>query len=134
MTTAETVTADAGHAAAGAATSVAPTMARTIEDKITAALAPGHLQVLDESGNHNVPKGSEKHFKLVIVSSQFEGLRTLHRHRMVYAILERELATSVHALALHTYTDDEWREVGNAPDSPKCSGGTRAKARKAGDM
>jgi BolA protein len=103
-------------------------MANTIEAKVRQALAPSHLEVINESGNHNVPKGSESHFKLVIVSEKFEGQRTLHRHRMVYGVLEQELAGSVHALALHTYTAKQWREVGDAPDSPNCHGGMKVEA------
>ena len=115
-------------ASAPDADTVAPTMADTIEAKVRQGLAPSHLEVINESGNHNVPKGSESHFKLVIVSAKFEGQRTLHRHRMVYSILEKELAGSVHALALHTYTDEQWREVDDAPDSPNCHGGMKVEA------
>ncbi len=108
-----------------------PTMASTIEMKVRQGLAPSHLEVINESGNHNVPKGSESHFKLVIVSEKFTEKRTLHRHRIDYAILARELAGSVHALALHTYTGDEWRAVGDAPDSPNCHGGMKVEAKVA---
>ena len=107
---------------------VAPTMADTVEAKVRKGLTPSHLEVINESGNHNVPKGSESHFKLVIVSEKFEGQRTLHRHRMVYSILEQELAGSIHALALHTYTDEQWREIDDAPDSPNCHGGMKVEA------
>ncbi|MFT5445514.1 MAG: BolA protein [Gammaproteobacteria bacterium] len=128
MTTAQMNAQVNSAASAPDAGTVAPTMAATIEAKIREGLAPSHLEVSNESGNHNVPKGSESHFKLVIVSEKFEGQRTLHRHRMVYAILERELAGSVHALALHTYTDEQWREIDDAPDSPNCHGGMKVEA------
>jgi BolA protein len=43
---------------------------------------------------------------------------------MIYSILADELAGGVHALALHTYTPDEWLEKRNeTPDSPNCLGG-----------
>ena len=100
-------------------------IASAIEEKITQRLQPSHLQVINESSNHNVPKNSETHFKLVIVSPKFEGHRTLHRHRMVYAVLEQELAGPVHALSLHTYTDAQWRELDDAPESPDCLGGMK---------
>jgi len=29
----------------------------------------------------------------------------------------------IHALALHTYTPDEWDNAGQVPDSPRCRGG-----------
>jgi BolA protein len=118
-------------ATAAATPAGAASMANTIEQKVTAALLPSYLEVINESSNHNVPKGSESHFKLIVVSAQFAGQRTLHRHRMVYAILEQELAGSVHALALHTYTGEQWREVENAPDSPSCRGGMNAEAHDA---
>ena len=83
-----------------------------------------HLEVLNESGAHNVPVGSETHFKVVLVSEDFAGKRLLARHRAVNAALAAELAGGVHALALHTYTADEWRErFGSAPMSPPCLGG-----------
>lgn len=75
-----------------------------IEDKLRAAFDPVFLEVVDESYRHNVPAGSESHFKVVLVSDCFTGERFLSRHRMIYSTLSSELASTVHALALHTYT------------------------------
>lgn len=98
----------------------------TIEDKLAAALQPIHLEVLNESSQHNVPPGSESHFKAVVVSPQFEGQSLVARHRMVNEVLAEELAGQIHALALHTYTEAEWLEKGgNAPLSPPCLGGSK---------
>ena len=66
------------------------------------------LEVVDESYRHNVPAGSESHFKVVLVSDRFTGERFLNRHRLIYSTLTEELSTTVHALALHTYTIKEW--------------------------
>ena len=115
-------------------TAPAVTMASIIERKVTAALSPSYLEVINESANHNVPKGSESHFKLIVVSAQFNDQRNLHRHRMVYSALEQELAGSVHALALHTYTQEQWREVENAPDSPSCRGGMHTEAQQTNEV
>ena len=102
----------------------------TIEAKLAEALAPAHLAVENESPNHNVPAGSESHFRVVVVADGFEGRRLLERHRMVNAVLEDELAGPVHALALHTYTQADWKaRFGEAPMSPPCLGG---QAREAG--
>ena len=99
----------------------------TIEAKLTEALAPLHLEVINESGNHSVPAGSESHFKVVLVATEFEGQRLLARHRRVNTVLADELASAIHALALHTYTEAEWRErFGAAPMSPPCLGGSHA--------
>ena len=95
-----------------------------IEEKLAAELAPDHLEVVNESGNHNVPDGSETHFKVVIVAQAFDGERLVQRHRRVHRTLAAELAGGVHALAMHTYTAEEWRaRFGEAPMSPPCLGG-----------
>jgi len=47
------------------------------------------------------------------------------RHRMVNKVLEEELKGSIHALALHTMTMEEWFEKGKAAESPPCEGGSK---------
>ena len=101
------------------------TVQTTIEEKL-ATLDPLHLVVENESGNHNVPKGSESHFKVTIVCLAFEGLRQLDRHRMINKLLRDELNGPVHALALHTYTQQDWASrFGETPMSPPCLGGSK---------
>ena len=100
------------------------TVEQRIVEKLADELQPEHLEVVNESGNHNVPAGSETHFKVVLVSPVFEGQRLLQRHRRVNEALAEELSGGVHALAMHTYTADEWRQrFGEAPMSPPCLGG-----------
>ena len=78
----------------------------------------------NESNRHNVPPGSESHFKVVLVSDAFDGKSIVMRHRMINEILIDELQNKIHALALHTYTYNDWQEKnGNAPMSPPCLGG-----------
>jgi len=99
-------------------------MSRKI-DRIRAALAafdPEHLELVDESHQHS--RGRETHYKAVIVSGVFSGRRALQRHQQVYRTLGG-LMGEIHALALHTYTPDEWAATGQAPDSPRCRGGGR---------
>ena len=97
-----------------------------IEKKLLSHFDPVHLEVINESANHNVPAGSESHFKVVLVTSQFDGKRLINRHRAVNAVLKEELAEQIHALALHTYTEQEWQSLyGNSPDSPNCLGGSK---------
>ncbi|MGL1958033.1 MAG: transcriptional regulator BolA [Colwellia sp.] len=96
-----------------------------IEKKLLAAFSPLHLEVVNESHQHNVPAGSESHFKVTIVTKDFEGERLIKRHRAVNTILAEELAEKIHALALHTYTEKEWCNyyADNNPLSPNCLGG-----------
>lgn len=97
-----------------------------IKEKLLQAFEPLHLEVVNESYMHNVPAGSESHFKVVIVSEQFEGQRLIGRHRAVNAVLADELAKDIHALAMHTYTDSEWQNLfDGAPSTPSCRGGSK---------
>lgn len=98
------------------------TVQATIENKLADSLDLLHLDVINESHNHNVPVGAESHFKVVLVSPDFEGLRLVARHQLVNRILEDELANRIHALAIHTYTESEWvTRNGSAPMSPPCA-------------
>ncbi len=98
-----------------------------ISEKLDRRFSLRHLEVVNESGGHNVPLGSETHFKVVLVSDEFAGQRPIARHRAVNEALAEELAGGVHALALHTYTADEWQSrFGSAPMSPPCLGGKQA--------
>ncbi|WP_439133583.1 BolA family protein [Pseudomaricurvus sp.] len=97
-----------------------------ITQKLEQHFSPAHLDVVNESHMHNVPPGSESHFKVVLVSESFEGLRQVPRHQQVYKVLSEEMAGEVHALALHTYSPEEWQATGLAPDSPQCLGGSKA--------
>jgi len=100
---------------------------QTIQQKIQDALDPMHLEVINESGMHNVPPGSESHFKVVVVSEDFAGEKLLQRHRRINELLHAELSGGVHALALHTMTPEEWfAKGGQAPTSPQCMGGSKA--------
>ncbi|MGN7511310.1 BolA family protein [Aeromonas salmonicida] len=96
------------------------TMQQQIEAKLAAALSPTHMEVVNESYMHRVAPGSESHFKVVVVSPHFEGQRLLARHRQVNALLADELAGAIHALALHTYTEQEWLQREQAPKTPSC--------------
>ncbi len=101
-------------------------MQNQIEQKLNDALSPQHLEVINESGNHNVPPGSESHFKVVMVSDSFVDESLVKRHQKLYQVLAEELKTGVHALALHLYTLEEWRvKHGQAPLSPPCMGGDK---------
>jgi len=103
------------------------TMRENIEKKLTAGLTPTHLEVIDESHQHNVPKGAESHFKVIAVSPQFEGKSLLPRHRAIYGLLSEEMSQKrIHALALHTFSPDEWAKETGPLKSPPCLGGSKA--------
>lgn len=96
----------------------------TIITKLTAKFMPSHLEVSNESHMHNVPENSETHFKVTVVSNEFANKRLIQRHRLVNELLSAELAGPVHALAIHTYSLEDWaKKQGITPDSPNCLGG-----------
>lgn len=95
----------------------------TIEKKITDKVSPEFLKVENESYRHAVPKNSETHFKVTIVSDTFNEMRLLARHRLINKVLKTELDGPVHALALHTFTSSEWSEKGGLTrNSADCLG------------
>lgn len=98
----------------------------SIQTLLTQALDPLHLEVVDESHMHAVPAGAQSHFRVLVVSGQFSGQGALARHRQVNRLLRDEFAQGLHALALHTWTPEEWFERGGAvPESPLCQGGSK---------
>lgn len=103
------------------------TIQANIEEKLLSAFSPLHLDVVNESHQHNVAPGSESHFKVIIVTDEFEDERLIKRHRAVNAVLAIELSEHIHALALHTYTVKEWNDyyAEHTPLSPKCLGGSK---------
>ncbi len=84
----------------------------TIQSKISAALSSELLEVHNDSHEHagHAHGGTETHFRVLMVSKEFEGMRKVARHQKIYQILSEELDGPVHALVLLTYTPAEWAE------------------------
>jgi acid stress-induced BolA-like protein IbaG/YrbA len=55
-------------------------------------------------------KGDGDHFEATVVSEQFEGRSMVQQHQMVYATLGDRMGGEIHALALHTYTPENWAQ------------------------
>ena len=95
---------------------------KMIEESLVSHFTPSHMEVENESHMHASGKGSESHFRCVIVSTSFEGQSLLARHRAVHDALAEPRARGVHALAIHAYTPEEWALRDEAPASPACGG------------
>lgn len=84
---------------------------KLIEEKLTEALQPKQLDVIDESHLHAGHGGArpegETHFRVMIVSALFEGESRVARHRMVTKVLAAEMNNPIHALSLKTLTPKE---------------------------
>ena len=112
---------------------------RSIVAKLTEALSPVHLEVVNESFKHNVPPGSESHFKVCVVSATFDGKSPIQRHRLVNTILDEELkgkgllgatgtgtGTGIHALSIQAKTPAQWEADPQTISTPNCLGGSKA--------
>jgi BolA family transcriptional regulator, general stress-responsive regulator len=75
-----------------------------LRDKLTQALAPTLLEVIDESNQHAGHAGAhpsgESHFRVRIGSARFKGMSRVQQHRLVNEALRDELRDRVHALAI----------------------------------
>ena len=70
----------------------------TIEQMIRKGLPDAEVTVSGDDGVH---------FEAHVVSSSFEGVPTIKRHRMVYATLGSKMGNEIHALGLRTLTPEE---------------------------
>jgi BolA family transcriptional regulator, general stress-responsive regulator len=80
------------------------TMEKRIVARLTEALNPVALEIVDESDRHaghaGARAGGGTHYRVRIVSAQFERRSRVERHRLVYGLLDAEFADGLHALAL----------------------------------
>ena len=83
--------------------STAP-LADIIAARLTDALAPSHLEVINDSHHHAGHMGDdgtgETHFRVEVETPQFEGLNRVARQRLVNQALAELLSTKIHALAI----------------------------------
>ena len=94
-------------------------MQNHLEDQLKLALEPEYFEVFNESSQHSGPT-TESHLKIVVVSSNFDEMKLIDRHRFINKLFSDELK-HIHALAMHTYTPKEWEKRKEAPDCPECS-------------
>lgn len=102
-------------------------VAGTIRDLLHAQWAVTHVRIDNESHLHShVSANAQTHFKVVLVSQDFEGMPRVKRHQAVYQQLQTLLDQGLHALALHLYSEREWAaRRACAPSSPRCQGGSK---------
>jgi BolA protein len=85
-----------------------------MRERLTAALAPSRLDLMDESALHAGHAGArpagETHFRMLIVAPSFAGKSRLERQRMVFAALGDLMQTDIHALSITALTPDEARD------------------------
>ncbi len=87
------------------------TIGESIREKITEALSPTVLDIVDEShlhaGHAGSRPGGDSHFRVRIVAAAFTGQSRVERQRLINGLLADEFASGLHALSLTTQTPDE---------------------------
>ena len=81
-----------------------------IRERLTVALSPVMLDIIDESHKHAGHAGARQgggHFVVKIVSTAFAGEGLLQRHRLVYEALGDAMHQEIHALSIQAYTPQE---------------------------
>ena len=81
-----------------------------IRERITSALAPVELDIIDDSHKHAGHAGAASgggHFTVKIVSSSFGSHSLIQRHRMVYQAVADLMPSQIHALSINAITPEE---------------------------
>jgi stress-induced morphogen len=120
--------------------SITESVKNRLVEALTASLNPSHLEIINESHMHSVPKDSETHFRVIVVSDKFSNQLPVQRHRTVYAITKNEMRAQdanpssptyfhqIHALAIVAKTPSEWAATIDTEilkKSPTCLGGSK---------
>lgn len=88
------------------------TRAERIVGELRQALHTDQVDLIDDSHLHAGHAGARDgrgHFRVRVVSTDFDGLRTLQRHQLVYRSLGELMQTDIHALSITALTPDEAR-------------------------
>jgi BolA family transcriptional regulator, general stress-responsive regulator len=81
-----------------------------IRERLQGALAPLEIVLEDESAMHAGHAGAASgggHYRLKIVSSKFEGVKLVMRHRLVYDSVHDMMHKEIHALAITALAPSE---------------------------
>ncbi|MES2298318.1 MAG: BolA family protein [Pseudomonadota bacterium] len=86
------------------------TRPQRIRERLATALAPLECVLEDESALHAGHAGAASgggHYRLRIVCTQFEGLKLVMRHRLVYDAVHEMMHAEIHALAITALAPSE---------------------------
>lgn len=124
--------------------SVAPVTSINVSEEIRRILEVelepvSHCEIINESFMHSVPKGSQTHFKVFVVSPKFQSVMPVQRHRLVYGLTKPFMRSAdaspgdsdyfhkIHALSIVAKTPAEWEREKDtiSKRSPACLGGEK---------
>lgn len=85
-----------------------------IRAKLSGNMNLHYLEIHDESERHIGHAGhdgrGESHFRLLIISDDFEGLGRLDRQRKILDLLEEDLKGRIHALTFTCLSTEEYKK------------------------
>ena len=77
---------------------------------------PSEITQLIEAGfdgaTVKVMSDDNTHFEALVVAAEFEGLRPIARHQLVYQCLGALVGNEIHALSIKALTPQEWQAAG----------------------
>ncbi len=84
-------------------------MIKSIEKKLHEAFNPDKLEVINESHLHaghqpGFDGTGESHIRIRIISSQFDDITLIDRHRKINALLDDEIRGGLHAVAIEAHS------------------------------
>lgn len=87
-------------------------------------MTPGEISALISAhlpgSEVSVASEDNTHFSATVISNDFEGLRPLGRHRLVYEALGSRVGREIHALSIEAHTPAEWARLpGPETESPR---------------
>ena len=94
---------------------------QSINKKLNAEYNPDVFDLENESHKHASQLGQESHFRVLMVSNSFDGMKRIDRSRAVHSLLSDELK-SIHALSLRLFSASEWEALESKEHllSPNC--------------
>ncbi len=98
-----------GSAPSDAAQASGDARSTRLRDRLSAALAPCDIDIVDDSHLHAGHAGARHggHYSVTIVAAVFAGKNLLERHRIVYAAVGDLMNTDIHALSIKALTPHE---------------------------
>ena len=75
-------------------------------------MEPADIEALIRAGFDDpvvrVMSDDNTHFEAVVVAAEFDGVRPLGRHQLVYKTLGSRVGNEIHALSIRAFTPAEW--------------------------
>ena len=83
-----------------------------IKDLISKRISIFKIEIIDDSHKHHNHKKDTQggHFRLLLVSDDFNNINLIKRHQLIYDILSTMIKTDIHALSMKLLSVEEYKE------------------------